>query len=79
MNLPKDGTKPLAKDEFDWITLNVIFQGQKDKKNCPFALILTHTVCLFQGCVVNCIYFVMYSFPMMMLMKCEETDLIKLL
>ena len=37
MNLPKDGTKPLAKDEFDWITLNVIFQGQKDKKNGPFA------------------------------------------
>ena len=35
MNLPKDGTKPLDKDEFDWITLNVIFQGQKDKKIVP--------------------------------------------
>ena len=29
MNLPKDGTKPLDKDRFYWITLNVIFQGQK--------------------------------------------------
>ena len=45
MNLPKDCTKPLDKDGFDWIALNVIVQGQKG----------------------------------MMLMKCEETDLIKLL
>ena len=29
MNLSKDGTKPLDKDGFDWIALNVIFQGQK--------------------------------------------------
>ena len=29
MNLPKDGTKPLDKDGFDWIALSVIFQGQK--------------------------------------------------
>ena len=29
MNLPKDGTKLLDKDGFDWIALNVIFQGQK--------------------------------------------------
>ena len=29
MNLPKDGTKPLDKDGFDWIALNVIFQDQK--------------------------------------------------
>ena len=29
MNLPKDGTKPLDNDGFDWIALNVIFQGQK--------------------------------------------------
>ena len=29
MNLPKDGTKPLDKDGFDWIALNVIFKGQK--------------------------------------------------
>ena len=29
MNLPKDGIKPLDKDGFDWIALNVIFQGQK--------------------------------------------------
>ena len=29
MNLPKGGTEPLDKDGFDWIALNVIFQGQK--------------------------------------------------
>ena len=29
MNLPKDGTKPLDNDGFDWIAINVIFQGQK--------------------------------------------------
>ena len=60
MNLPKDGTKPLDKDRFDWITLNVIFQGHK-------------------GINLSLIYFVMYSFPRMILMKCEETDFIKLL
>ena len=29
MNLPKDGTNQLPKAGFDWITLNVIFQGRK--------------------------------------------------
>ena len=46
MNLPKDGTKPLDKDGFDWFALNVIFQGQKGI-NLSLALILTHTVYLF--------------------------------
>ena len=47
MNLPKDGTKPLDKDGFDWIDLNVIFQKVRKVYICPFALILTHTVYLF--------------------------------
>ena len=29
MNLPKDGTNQLPKAGFDWIALNVIFQGRK--------------------------------------------------
>ena len=60
-------------------TLNVIFQGHKGIN----LFICSHfdTYCPFipRLCGKFLIYFVMYSFPRMILMKCEETDYIKLL
>ena len=54
--------------------------SRSERSTCvQFLSFLTHTVYLFQVCVANISLFGMYSFPMMLLMKCEETDLIKLL
>ena len=81
MNLSRDGTKryqTTGKGSFDLIALKVIFQGRKGLR-FPFSLILTHTVFLFQS--VQCFFFLFWQVwpPKMVLMKCEETDLIKLL
>ena len=70
MNLRKDGTNQLPKAGFDWIALNVIFQGRKGP-NLP----------LFSNIDIYCpfiVFFILaWSFPRMVTMNCEEKDLIE--
>ena len=76
MNLPKDGTNQLPKAGFDWIALNVTFQGRKD----PNLLLFSNfdTYCLFiQNLFRNFFSILAWSFPMMVTMNWEEKGLIE--
>ena len=64
--LPKEGTNELPKDGFDWITLQVIFQGPKGPKKVKF------------GCFASFCQFSQYSFLGMILINCQEMDFIEL-
>ena len=77
MNLPRNGTKPLANVALIEL-LKVIFQDRKGLKLSLFSNVDTY--CLFIPiCAVFFPYFGNNSFPKMVLMKCEETDVINLL
>ena len=76
MNLPEDGTNQLPKAGFDWIALKVIFQGQKGLNLPLFSNFDTY--CPFiQNLFCNFFSILAWSFPRMVMMNCEEKDLIE--
>ena len=76
MNLPEDGTNQLPKAGFDWIALKVIFQGRKGLNLPLFSNFDTY--CPFiQNLFSNFFSILAWSFPRMVLMNCEEQDLIE--
>ena len=75
--LPKEGTNELPKDGFDWITLKVIFQGPKGLKKVTFCCFATF--CQFSlKWSDNFSLFLVCSFLGMILINCQEMDLIEL-
>ena len=76
MNLPEDGTNQLPKAGFDLITLKVIFQGRKGLNLPLFSNFDTY--CPFiQNLFGNFFSILAWSFPWMVMVNCEEKDLIE--
>ena len=76
MNLPEDGTNQLPKAGFDWIALKIIFQGRKGLNLPLFSNFDTY--CPFiQNLFSNFFSILAWSFPRMVMMNCEEKDLIE--
>ena len=76
MNLPEDGTNQLPKAGFDWITLKVIFQGRKGLNLPLFSNFDTY--CPFiQNLFSNFFSILAWNFPRMVMMNCEEKNLIE--
>ena len=76
MNLPEDGTNQLPKAGFDWIALTVIFQGRKGLNLSLFSNFAIY--CPFiQNLLSNFFSISAWSFPRMVMMNCEEKDLIE--
>ena len=76
MNLPKEGTNQLPKAGFDWIALKVIFQGQKGL-NLPLFSNFDIYCPFIQNLFRNFFFILAWSFPRMVIMNCEEKDLIE--
>ena len=76
MKLPKDGTNPLPKDGFDWITLKVICQGPNGPKKVKLGYFATFWK-FSQKVSDNFFFIFVYSFLGMVLINCEEMDLIE--
>ena len=76
MNLPEDGTNQLPKAGFDWIAPKVIFQGRKGLNLQLFSNFDTY--CPFiQNLFSNLFSILAWSFLRMVMMTCEEKDLIE--
>ena len=76
MNLPEDGTNQLPKAGFDWIALKVIFQGRKGL-NLPLFSNFDPYCPFIQNLFGNFFSILAWSFPRMVMMNCEEKDLIE--
>ena len=76
MNLPEDGTNQLPKAGFDWIALKVIFQGRKGL-NLPLFSNFDTYFPFIQNLFSNFFSILAWSFPRMVMMNCEEQDLIE--
>ena len=76
MNLPEDGINQLPKTGFDSIALKVIFQGRKGLNLPLFSYFDTY--CPFiQNLFSNFFSILAWSFTRMVMMNCEEKDLIE--
>ena len=60
MTLPKDGTNQLPKAGFDWMAVNVIFQGRKGLNLPLFSNFHTYCPCIYSKSVIGSHLFTIY-------------------